>query len=112
MHWMIFVARFFAGVFLANGVPHFVSGVQGTPFPSPFASPPGKGDSSPVVNVLWGTVNVAIGYLLVYHVGDFNTLHVREILAIGVGGLLTALQLASHFGGVQAARRNRQMQTG
>ena len=30
MHWMIFVARFFAGVFLANGVPHFVSGVQGT----------------------------------------------------------------------------------
>ena len=40
MEWYIYLARFFAGAFLANTVPHFVSGVQGRPFPSPFASPP------------------------------------------------------------------------
>jgi hypothetical protein len=111
MSWMIFVARFFAGVFLANGVPHFISGVQGQPFPTPFASPPGKGYSSPVVNVLWGTFNVAIGYLLIYQVGDFNTSHVRELLAAGIGGLLVSLQLASHFGGVRASRHVGQAQT-
>jgi hypothetical protein len=52
MEWYVYLARFFAGAFLANAVPHFVSGMQGRPFPSPFASPPGKGDSSPTVNVI------------------------------------------------------------
>jgi len=51
--WLVYPARFFAGVFLANAIPHFVSGTQGRPFPSPFASPPRRGDSSPAVNVLW-----------------------------------------------------------
>src|SRR3546814_20798444 len=37
---------FFAGAFLVNGVPHFVQGVSGRGFPSPFANPPGRGESS------------------------------------------------------------------
>ncbi len=52
MQWYTYIAYFFAGAFLVNAIPHFVSGVTGRPFPSPFASPPGKGLSSPVVNVL------------------------------------------------------------
>jgi hypothetical protein len=32
--------------FLTNAVPHFVSGVMGYPFQSPFANPPGEGLSS------------------------------------------------------------------
>ncbi len=58
------VSCFFAGVFLANSVPHFVHGVSGDPFPTPFADPPGKGLSSPTVNVAWGLGNVAAGYAL------------------------------------------------
>ena len=64
-----YVACFFAGMFLANAVPHFVHGVSGDRFPSPFAHPPGKGLSSPVVNVLWALFNMVAGYLL-FRYGD------------------------------------------
>jgi hypothetical protein len=59
MPWYAHVAYFFAGAFLVNAVPHFVSGVCGRRFPTPFASPPGKGESSPIVNVLWGAINLS-----------------------------------------------------
>ena len=64
MKWYHYIAAFFAGAFLANVVPHFVNGVSGNPFPSPFANPPGKGLSSPLVNVLWACFNLVIGYIL------------------------------------------------
>ncbi len=64
MEWYNYVSAFFAGFFLANFVPHFVSGVCGNPFPTPFAKPPGKGLSSPVVNVAWGLFNLIIGFFL------------------------------------------------
>jgi hypothetical protein len=65
MAWYVYLARFVGGVFLANAVPHFVNGISGRPFPSPFSSPAGRGESSPVVNVVWGAFNTAVGYFLV-----------------------------------------------
>jgi hypothetical protein len=59
-----YVACFFAGMFLTNVVPHFVHGISGDRFPSPFAHPPGKGLSSPTVNVLWALFNLVVGYIL------------------------------------------------
>jgi hypothetical protein len=64
MEWYNYVIAFFAGLFLANSVPHFVSGICGNPFPTPFAKPPGKGLSSPVVNVAWSLFNLIIGFFL------------------------------------------------
>lgn len=64
MKWYNFVACFFAGVFLANVVPHFIHGISGAAFPTPFANPPGKGLSSPTVNVVWGLANLVVGYIL------------------------------------------------
>jgi hypothetical protein len=55
-----YVACFFAGIFLANAVPHFVHGISGDRFPTPFARPRGKGLSSPI----WALFNVLVGYLL------------------------------------------------
>lgn len=55
------LASFFAGVLLANAVPHFVHSISGDRFPTPFAHPPGKGLSSPTVNVLWSLFNLAVG---------------------------------------------------
>ena len=52
MNWHHLVSYFFGGVFLANAVPHLVSGMMGRPFQSPFAKPPGQGFSSSTVNVL------------------------------------------------------------
>ena len=64
MNWYNYIACFFAGAFLANVVPHFVQGISGEPFPTPFADPPGKGLSSPTVNVVWALFNLVIGYIL------------------------------------------------
>ena len=58
------LASCFAGLLLANAVPHFVHGISGDRFPTPFAKPPGKGLSSPTVNVLWSLPNLAIGAAL------------------------------------------------
>jgi hypothetical protein len=52
MSWYNYVACFFAGAFLANVVPHFFHGISGDRFPTPFAKPPGRGLSSPTVNVI------------------------------------------------------------
>jgi hypothetical protein len=64
MSWYHYIAVFFAGMFLANAVPHFVQGVSGERFPTPFSKPPGEGLSSPTVNVVWALFNVGVGYLL------------------------------------------------
>src|SRR6201994_491077 len=68
MEWYNYLSIFFSGAFWANVVPHFVHGISGDKFPTPFAKPPGKGLSSPTVNVLWSLVNMAAGYFL-FHVG-------------------------------------------
>src|SRR5208282_4557509 len=72
MPWYDYLACFFAGMFLANFVPHFVYGVCGDRFPTPFAHPPGKGLSSPVVNVLWALLNLVVGYIL-FRVGGVSS---------------------------------------
>jgi len=71
---------------------------RGRPFPSPFANPPGKGMSSPLVNVLWGAVNVAVAYALLCHVGEFDIRRIADAAACGVGGFLTAIMMAQSFG--------------
>jgi hypothetical protein len=97
MPWYTYIAYFFGGAFLVNAIPHFVSGVTGRPFPSPFAKPPGKGLSSPVVNVLWGAFNFAIAYFLLFRVGFFDV-RTTHVLFVAAGGLVMGIQLASWFG--------------
>jgi hypothetical protein len=62
-----YLCAFFAGLFLANAVPHFVQGISGNKFPTPFAKPPGKGLSSATVNVIWGLFNAIVGTILFIH---------------------------------------------
>ena len=64
MNWHDYIACFFAGMLLANVVPHFVHGISGDRFPTPFARPRGKGLSSPTVNVVWALFNLVVGYIL------------------------------------------------
>jgi hypothetical protein len=98
MNWLHLVAYFFGGIFLANAVPHFVSGMMGQPFQTPFAKPPGQGLSSSTVNVLWSFFNAVVGYLLVVRVGNFDLRSTRDVVALAVGALLISLRLAKHFG--------------
>jgi hypothetical protein len=98
MDWLHVVCYFFGGAFLSNAVPHFVSGVMGEPFQSPFAKPPGKGLSSSKVNVLWGFFNIVVGYLLVCRVGDFELKVTADALPFGMGILAMGLLGARLFG--------------
>jgi putative Ca2+/H+ antiporter (TMEM165/GDT1 family) len=98
MNWLYLLSYFFGGVFLANAIPHVVSGMMGRPFQSPFAKPPGEGFSSSTVNVLWGFINVLVGYVLVCRVGDFELKDTSDVAALGAGAFLISLFLARRFG--------------
>jgi hypothetical protein len=98
MHWYYFVSYFFGGAFLANSLPHFINGISGNPFQSPFSKPPGQGLSSSTVNVLWGFFNLVVAYLLILRVGSFSLLDIPEVAALGAGVLIMSLMLARTFG--------------
>ena len=98
MAWLNYVSYVFGGLFLANAVPHAVSGAMGRPFQTPFARPSGEGLSSSTANVLWGAFNLAIAYLLIARVGDFDLRDSADVLALGLGALSMSLFGARHFG--------------
>ena len=98
MPWSHLPAYFLAGAFLANFVPHFVSGVLGRALPTPFASPPFRGLSSSRVNVLWGLGNLAVAYTLLSRVGDFEPRRALHAGAVGLGLAAMSLLLARSLG--------------
>ena len=97
------VADFFAGAFLCNCLPHLLAGLQGAPFPSPFARPPGVGDSSPLVNVLWGAFNLLAGLALLAWRPVTIGFH-PEFAALAVGFVALGVSMARHFGQVRARK--------
>ena len=99
MAWHAYPVLFFSGMLLANGVPHFVRGISGQKFQSPFASPRGVGESSPIVNVLWGFANLAIGLAMLSDWPGSDA--TAAWLVVGAGVLASALFLSSHFGRVR-----------
>jgi hypothetical protein len=101
---LIYFIHFFAGALLCNCIPHLVAGLQGEPFPSPFASPPGKGDSAPLVNVLWGSFNLLLGgWLLLGHPVQIGL--EPGFLTVLLGAACLGVFLALHFGKVKRDRR-------
>ena len=101
MNWYDYVACFFAGAFLANVVPHFVHGISGDRFPTPFAHPPGKGLSSPTVNVLWALFNLLVGYFLL-RVGRISIENGATLVAFFAGVLALSTMLSVRFAGKEA----------
>lgn len=97
MIWYVPLAYFFGGAFVANALPHLIAGVSGQALQSPFASPPFKGLSSPAVNVAWGLANLALAYLLLLQVGNFDLQSWPDVGACFVGFGLMALQCARVF---------------
>jgi hypothetical protein len=98
MAWLPYVSYFFGGIFLGNAIPHFVSGTMGRAFQSPFADPPGKGLSSALVNVGWGSLNIIVGYLLVFRVGTFDLRDTGDAAAFGAGLFVIGVLSARLFG--------------
>jgi hypothetical protein len=98
MKWYHYIACFFAGAFLANTVPHFVQGISGNSFPTPFANPPGKGLSSPAINVLWALFNMVIGYVL-YRTGKVSPANKWSLLAFFAGIASMSIMSSIAFAG-------------
>jgi hypothetical protein len=93
------LSRVAAGVLLANAVPHGVAGVQGRRFPTPFASPPGRGRSSPGLNVVWSGMNVVGGMVVLG-----RRTSGREWFAVGAGVAVMGVFLARFFADTPAPR--------
>ncbi len=94
--WYNYLAGFFAGIFLTNAVPHFVNGISGNAFPTPFANPPGQGLSSPLINVLWALFNLLVGYLL-FRVSKINSKSKLGLFLFFVGMILISIMSSITF---------------
>jgi hypothetical protein len=96
MKWYHYVACFFAGMFLANAIPHLVNGISGDAFPTPFAHPPGKGLSPPMLNVVWAFFNIIVGYLL-FRAGKIDKANKAGILVFFIGAIAISIMLSNAF---------------
>jgi hypothetical protein len=94
--WYHYIAAFLAGMFLTNVIPHYVNGLSGNPFPSPFADPPGKGLSSPTINVLWALFNMVIGYLL-FRFSRINVKNKLSVIIFFIGIVFMSIMLSITF---------------
>jgi hypothetical protein len=96
VNWHNYIACFFAGMFLANFVPHFVHGISGNRFPTPFSHPAGEGLSSPTVNVFWSLLNLAVGYVL-FRVGKLSHGKITALVIFFAGVLAISTILSVRF---------------
>ena len=96
MEWYQYLASFFAGAFSANVIPHFVKGICGDKFPTPFAKPPGKGLSSPLVNMVWSLFNIIISYLL-FKSGQVYTGNLPTLIVFFAGIAAMGIMLSIRF---------------
>lgn len=93
---MAYIILFLAGAFGCNSLPHLVSGLRGETFFTPWARPFGKGRSSAVENFLWGAANLVVGLLLYRWAASWQVPY--ELLAVGIGFVVTGIGLSMHFG--------------
>jgi hypothetical protein len=96
MEWYNYLACFFAGAFLANVVPHFVHGISGNKFPTPFAKPPGIGLSSSTTNVIWALCNVIAGYLLL-KAGNVSWANTVSLVVLFIGAAAISIMMSISF---------------
>jgi hypothetical protein len=97
MTWHSHLAHFLGGAFLANSLPHLMAGVSGQALQTPFASPPFKGLSRPIVNVAWALANLVGAYLLLLRVGPFDIARWPDFVICFAGFAGMALQCARSF---------------
>jgi hypothetical protein len=100
---MSYLAPFFAGVFLCNSIPHLTCGLTGIPFPTPFATPRGVGESQALTNFYWGFCNLLVGLYLL----SLRPVPLQADLPAGAflaGILLMGTYLSRHFGKVRPRR--------
>lgn len=97
MKWYNYLFAFSAGIFLANSIPHFVNGISGNAFPTPFSNPPGKGLSEPIINIVWSFVNMAIAYFLFVKSKTNTSSNKLVVIIMILGFVLISVALSIGF---------------
>lgn len=85
----LYILSFVAGMFAANGVPHFVKGMTAQAFQTPFGRP-----SAPWVNVVWGWFNFALAVVLLHFAHPWAHAY-RAAIFFALGALVLAVTLSS-----------------
>lgn len=96
---MSFLQAFFAGMFLANGVPHFVKGIMGQTHMTPF-----KRVSDSYTNVVWGFINFALSaFILGFSESGFvNLPYGMNFWVFFLGAFLMSMMDAQLFSKINA----------
>ena len=94
MPWHDVAAYFLGGMFLANFFPHFIAGMSGVRFYTPFATPPFRGLSSPVVNILYALFNLTLAYTLLMVIGSLELQRVPHVAVSATGFGLASIFIA------------------
>lgn len=89
--WQLYIFSLLAGIFGANGVPHFIKGITGEKHQTPFGSP-----SSAVINVIWGWFNFVVALSFLYW-GHLHEHLLRAFALVGLGALVMAVMLAYNW---------------
>ena len=94
--WGRYLACLVSGILFTNAVPHFVHGVSGETFPAPLGHLLGPGLPSNAANVVWGVVNLVLGYNM-FMLGRLASQGKLGKVFFFAGVLIMGLFLASVF---------------
>jgi hypothetical protein len=89
MSFWAYVLYIVAGIFAANGIPHFIKGITGEKHQTPFSD-----KSSAVTNVLWGSVNFVVSAIVLHYLAIDNHHVIRESIFFAIGGFIISMVLA------------------
>ena len=95
----------FSGAFVTNFFPHFIHGISGKTFTTPFAKPRGLGSSSPTLNVIWGLFNLVTG-LILYEFGHLKSGNIINLIGFFTGFTLMALFLSKRLAKQHSYKKN------
>ena len=94
--WLRYLASFTSGALLINALPHLVHGISGEYFPAPFGKYLGRGFLEYLANVLWGLLNLYVGYRL-FAYGEIRREDRFGKLCFGIGAVLMSVFLCFVF---------------
>jgi|ERR1700739_640943 len=103
------IALLFSGAFITNFLPHFIHGISGKTFTTPFAKPRGIGPSSPTLNVVWGLFNLMMGILLA-QLGHLKSGDSLDWISFFTGFTAMALFLSKRLEKQHAYKKDEQVQ--
>lgn len=86
---MFILFNILIGIFISNGIPHFISGILGQHFITPFSKK--KNLSRPFTNMVWGVFNFLVAYLILRKISTFSCIWIT------VGFILMSLALSIFF---------------